>query len=104
MYYTIEQRVDALERDIQRLSEQLSEHENMLVVPKEPEEPEEPVGLLPEEVRIAAVPAWDAARKYHEGEVCRYQDRLWIALSDVADFPPNEAYDAKARTGGWMPV
>ena len=71
---------------------------------EQPSAPEKPEGLLPEAERIAAVPAWDAARKYHEGEVCRHQDKLWRALPDVANFAPDETYDLDANTGGWQPL
>ena len=95
-----------INEDMQALRKELTaEFEAKLEERLAPPEPEEPPGLLPEAERIAAVPAWDAARVYHEGEVCRHQDKLWIAMVDVAPgFHPDETYDLKANTGGWRPA
>jgi hypothetical protein len=87
----------------EEMQQQLDSIKAELEALKNPE-PEEPPGLLPEAERIAAVPAWDAERVYHEGEVCRYQDRLWIALLDITGFPPDETYHGVERTSRWMPV
>ena len=104
----IQMNLQVLESDLQdvreEMQQQLDSVKAELEALKNPE-PEEPPGLLPESERIAAVPVWDAARVYHEGEVCRHQDKLWIAMVDVAPgFHPDETYDLKANTGGWRPA
>ena len=101
--------IEALSDELRSVINYLAEKVDILTARvtelEQPPAPEEPFGLLPEAERIAAVPVWDAARVYHEGEVCRRQDKLWIAMADVAQgFQPDETYDLKANTGGWRPA
>jgi hypothetical protein len=98
-----EQMLNDLEKRLHNLEmrfEEVSEEEQ-----PEPITPSEL--LLPEEVRreafINAIPEWVSNGNYAEGALVKHGDKVWQALPDVTDYPPDKDYDLDANTGGWAP-
>jgi len=53
---------------------------------------------------LASPPTWDKSEHYSVGDLVTYDNRKWIALPDVADFPPDDVFEELDATGGWMPL
>ena len=113
---TLEERFDALEYRV------LTLETNAKSTPDEPRaedlvqalreeltpEPAPDLRFSPEvqqEIALRAIPAYDPAKIYVEGEAVQHEGRLWVALPDVdSRYAPDDNYDLAERTGGWMPL
>ena len=95
---------------LQRQVNQLQADVNYLREKVETQPIPEDDGLFPEEVRrqdfYNAIPDWTANETYAEGALVKYNNKIWQALPDVANFEPDETYDLDAdpQTGGWAPI